>query len=358
MSVELDAAFHYNDLQGLNNLKSGARQDSPEALRAVSQQFESMFISLIMKSMRDATDVLASDLENSYQTKFYRDMHDQQMALTLSQKGGFGLADVLYQQLSGNGFRSDRDPSIDVMSLQESNALNEFSLAELVTSGTDNNSLDILMPARYLPESTEQKQPAEDAPVLTPGNLLSEPAANEMADEAALNPGVEPEVDDYASSSDGFHSPEEFISTLLPIAERKAPQIGIDPKVLVAQAALETGWGQKMIQHEDGSSANNLFGIKADQRWQGNSANTVTHEYVDGTAIKISAQFRAYQSLEDSVEDYLSFVSESDRYHQAIANAKDPNLYLQALQDAGYATDPNYAQKITRIMNSDFFGQS
>ena len=122
MTQQLDAAFNYNDLNGLNALKQGARKDDPEALKAVAQQFESMFLGLIMKSMRDATDVLASDLENSYQTKFYRDMSDQQLSLSMSQNGGFGLADVLYEQISKAQHPVVEDIyNVDVKTLDHSN---------------------------------------------------------------------------------------------------------------------------------------------------------------------------------------------------------------------------------------------
>lgn len=332
MAMQIDAAFNYNDLAGLESLKKGAREDDPEALKVVAQQFESMFISLIMKSMREATDVFASELESSYQTKFYRDMHDQQLSLTLSKNGGFGLAEVLYNQLTGE---YSKDPARSLEQLMEGRAaipdMTDFDLNDLQS---------------FLNERVKESEQRTEIDSLSKTvNTASEPESIVASAVSANN------------KAPVFSSPSEFIKTLLPVAEKTAEKIGLDPKVLVAQAALETGWGQKVITKPGGESSFNFFGIKADQRWQGDSAKTLTHEYIDGKAIKIQDAFRAYESIEDSFDDYLSFVSDSERYQKAIANAGDPNLYLKALQGAGYATDPNYADKISRIANSDWFAE-
>lgn len=318
MAMQIDAAFNYNDLNGLESLKKGARDDNPEALKVVAQQFESMFISLIMKSMREATDVFASELESSYQTKFYRDMHDQQLSLSLSQDGGFGLAEVLHDQLTGQ-FSQDPTRSLEQLRSQPvpSQSLTQFGLDELKTFLEDSEK-----------ETTQ--------------------TAEEMAPFEASSQGVALK----------FDSPVSFIKQLLPLAEKVASRIGLDPKIMLAQAALETGWGQKMISRADGETANNFFGIKSDARWDGESAQTLTHEYIDGTAIKIQDRFRAYESAEASFNDYIDFVSGSKRYQAAIDNAHDPAAYLKALQNGGYATDPNYADKITRIASSDWFKES
>lgn len=332
MAMQIDAAFNYNDLAGLESLKKGAREDDPEALKVVAQQFESMFISLIMKSMREATDVFASDLESSYQTKFYRDMHDQQLSLTLSKSGGFGLAEVLYNQLTGE---YSKDPTRSLEQLMDS----RVSIPDM--TNFDLNDLQSFLNRRV----QEAEKQNEIEPVSEAVQSPAEPE-NFVASTVSTN-----------DKAPVFSSPTEFIKKLLPVAEKAAEKIGLDPKVLVAQAALETGWGQKVISKPDGDSSFNFFGIKADSRWQGESAKTMTHEYIDGKAIKIQDVFRAYESIEDSFDDYLSFVTDSKRYQHAIANAGDPNLYLKALQSAGYATDPNYADKISRIANSDWFAE-
>jgi flagellar protein FlgJ len=148
-----------------------------------------------------------------------------------------------------------------------------------------------------------------------------------------------------------FESPEEFVSSLLPLATDIATELGVDPKVLLAQAALETGWGKHIIK--DGSeSTNNLFNIKADKRWDGDRAQVNTLEYRDGLAQQEKAQFRSYDSYEQSFRDYADFLKNSPRYQQALEVAADPRQYLQQLQAAGYATDPAYADKITTIFES------
>jgi len=319
MSVQLDAAFNYNDLQGLDTLKKGVRHDDPEALKVVAQQFESMFIGLIMKSMRDATDVMASDLENSYQTKFYRDMHDQQLSLSLSQSGGFGLADVLYEQISQaqNPVRPDLY-NIDVKPMDE-------SIRPILPAGV---TLNQLIEKSALPFSS-------------------------LSDVDDASSVLEPKTKEGKGAM--FSSPEEFIRQLMPAAESAAKTLGLAPEILIAQAALETGWGKFVIQDDSGKSSNNLFGIKADQRWQGESALTTTHEYVEGNRLTVKEPFRAYDSVEDSFNDYVSFVSNSPRYQSAVNSADKGENYLKELQAAGYATDPNYAEKITRIARSEWF---
>lgn len=309
MSAQIDAAFNYNDLKGLESLKSGARKDNPEAIRAVAQQFESMFIGLIMKSMRDATDVMASDLESSYQTKFYRDMHDEQLTLSLSQSGGFGLADIIYEQMSEAKNPQRFNPfDIDVKSMDDS-----------------------IRPEIIRPHS-EQRSPID---TVSPTS------------DAAAKPQMS-----------SFGSPDEFISQLMPIAQKNAEKLGVDPKVLLAQAALETGWGQHMIEKNSGQSSNNFFGIKADHRWGGEAAMTMTTEFMDGRAMTVKAPFRAYDSIDEAFSDYVDFIGQSERYRTAVEQANNPEGYVRALQEAGYATDPQYADKILGIINSPWFDQT
>jgi len=336
MPMQLDAAFNYNDIQGLETLKSGARNDDPKALRAVAQQFESMFISLIMKSMRDATDVMESDLENSYQTKFYRDMYDQQMSLSVSQNGGFGLADVLYEQLlaSQNPVRPDLY-NIDVKGLEDSiRPIIPFHKLDTRTQ----SMIDSLTTA------------SESADMLDTDLLATTTAENEN--------DLQANVIIKDGKAEVFKSPSDFIETLLPIAQKVTKGSNLDPQLLVAQAALETGWGKYVIEGSGGKSSFNFFGIKADQRWSGDSAMTTTHEFIDGRKLVVNEPFRAYQSAEESFTDYVKFISESPRYQQAVSAAAEPEKYAQALQQAGYATDPNYADKIIRIKNSDWFTQA
>jgi flagellar protein FlgJ len=158
--------------------------------------------------------------------------------------------------------------------------------------------------------------------------------------------------------SEVFSSPEDFIEKVLPVAEQAAKTLNLEPKYLVAQAALETGWGKHVIDNEAGQSSFNFFGIKADQRWQGDTAIATTHEFIEGKKLTVKEPFRSYNSIEESFNDYVNFIKNSDRYKSAVASSDNGEAYAKELQNSGYATDPNYAVKIARIANSDWFKQS
>ena len=136
---------------------------------------------------------------------------------------------------------------------------------------------------------------------------------------------------------------------MLPMAEAAAKRIGIDPKYLVAQAALETGWGKSVMRAEDGSSSHNLFGIKATGSWQGEQARAITSEFRDGQFVKETAAFRSYDSYQDSFHDLVTLLQSNARYQGALDAADNPEQFARELQKAGYATDPGYAKKIISI---------
>jgi flagellar protein FlgJ len=148
---------------------------------------------------------------------------------------------------------------------------------------------------------------------------------------------------------------DTFIRDLWPHARRVSQSLGVAPEVLVAQAALETGWGRNMIRQPDGRSSLNLFNIKADSKWDGDRVIVPTLEYRDGIAQREQAAFRTYSSLSASMDDYMSLLQASPRYQQALDNAADAGAYLRELQDAGYATDPAYASKIVSILDREDF---
>jgi flagellar protein FlgJ len=146
-----------------------------------------------------------------------------------------------------------------------------------------------------------------------------------------------------------FGDSDAFVATMLPMAEQAAKRIGIDPRYLVAQAALETGWGKSVMRNTDGSSSHNLFGIKATGNWGGGEARAITSEYRDGQFVKETAAFRSYDSYQDSFHDLVSLLQNNSRYQDALKAADKPEQFVQELQKAGYATDPNYASKISQI---------
>ena len=156
-----------------------------------------------------------------------------------------------------------------------------------------------------------------------------------------------------AANKTAYASPSAFVKDVWPYAQKAAKQLNVDPQVLIAQAALETGWGRGVIKHADGRSTHNLFGIKAGAGWQKEVASVPTLEYRDGIAVKERASFRSYGSLAEGFQDYVEFLRNNPRYKQALSFASNPNKFTNALQQAGYATDPNYAQKIGNVLGGD-----
>ena len=277
----------YTDFSGLAALRARAREDQAAALDQVARQFESLFLQMMLKSMRDAS--LGGGLMDNKQSETYRDMFDKQIAMDMSQGEGIGLADVLKRQLGAGISMAHSD--------------------------------------------------------LAPEDYLGMPIVTQPRASARTSPS------DARAPLDG--SPEAFLDTLWPAAEEAAAKLRLAPEALLAQAALETGWGRHVMRHRDGDSSHNLFGIKADSRWQGEKVRVSTLEYRDGVALKTRANFRAYGSFEESFRDYVDFVQRNPRYRGALEKTQDAKAYFGALQQAGYATDPAYAEKIQRILDSE-----
>ena len=295
----------YTDIQGLSKLRAQARDNSEETLREVAGQFEALFIQMMLKSMRDAN--LGEGLLDSQHSKTYQSMYDKQIAIDLSKRQGLGLADMMVRQLSrSTGFESG-DSAVPV-------------------------------------------SPAHPG-VLKPSQHETTPAGEVNAAEGSREGPLEGKVN--AAPDWKPDSPEAFVKELWPHAQRTARDLGTRPELLLAQAALETGWGQHVIRGTDGSNSFNLFGIKADARWQGERAVTETIEFEDGLMRKQHATFRAYASLADSFADYADFLKTNPRYREALNRAADAPSFARALVEAGYATDPDYSGKINRIMDGE-----
>lgn len=357
----------YSDLNRLNQLKVGKDRDGAENVRKVAQEFESLFMNEMLKSMRSATEVMSQDNPfNSQASKQYQDMHDQQLSVTLSKEGGgIGLADVLIRQLSkqqepsekpnpfaqagqAEGAKASSSPSTATAPTRnDSQLLNQRRLA-LPGKLAERPSAETA-PAELAKNGADAKQDGQPQPLV---NLDWQPATAFAAPQDAplIVNGVEATAPS-APSKTRFSSPAEFIATMLPMAEKAAKRLGVEPRFLVAQAALETGWGKSMIKQKDGSNSHNLFGIKS-TGWQGESAKVTTTEYVNGKATKQVAGFRAYDSFEHSFNDYVRLLENNDRYQSAIKVASttgNSERFVNELQRAGYATDPQYANKINQI---------
>jgi len=158
---------------------------------------------------------------------------------------------------------------------------------------------------------------------------------------------------DIQPRENNFETPKDFIKKMRPYAEDAASKLGVPVNVLLAQSALETGWGNKVIQHDNGQSSHNLFGIKANKQWDGQHARVSSLEYVNGNAKREVSNFRVYESYKQSYDDYVDFIKSNNRYHAALQKSNDGEGYIKALQDAGYATDPQYAEKVMNIVNRE-----
>lgn len=273
MSVDALGPSHYTDVQGLNTLKTQAREQDPQALRATAKQFETIFTKMMLQSMRDAR--LGEDIFGSSAGDMYQSMFDDQIALEMSQGQGIGIAEMLLEQLKRGGTSA--------------------AVAQSVT-------------------------PSADIKTVAPVARTSEPGSREA-----------------------------FLEAILPAARKAAETLGVSPKAVLAQAALETGWGRSVPRAADGSSSHNLFGIKANERWRGPRVEQMTTEFVDGQAQRQVESFRAYGSPADSIADHARLLANSPRYAAVRGTGDDIAAYGMALQRGGYATDPQYARKLEAV---------
>jgi len=301
----------YTDLQGLQNLKRAAREDEAGAAKEVAKQFESIFVKMMLKSMREAS--FGDEIFGSQQMDAYQDMYDNQMAVHLSSGKGIGLADVIVRQISAG--QSEQVPHKKIETF-ELNRKNDGIPLEKITNNEIKKTIREYIHSNKLNVSKVEK------------------------------PAYEAEVAQTA-----FSSPAEFIEILLPLAKKASEESGISAKMLIAQAALETGWGKAISKHADGKSSFNLFNIKADHRWDGDRVTKTTVEFDNGIANKQKASFRSYDSLEASFDDFVNYVSTEPRYQSAMAVVSDNNGFITELHNSGYATDPRYAEKVIRVLN-------
>jgi flagellar protein FlgJ len=292
------------DTQGLGDLKRSAKTGAQEATRGAAQQFEALFINQMMKSMRDATP--ADGLMDNQQTKMFTGMLDQQLSQNMA-KRGMGLADVLVRQLS-------------VQNDAKALAIGGVDGA----AGTNGAASAIDIPLL-------QKQ---GGPLKGMDGVQSNGITNGVS---ASGRTQAPHVRAFQEKL-GSHAAEAEAVT------------GVPAKFMLGQAALETGWGKRMIRNADGSNANNLFGIKAGPSWKGKVATAVTTEYVNGHARQKVERFRSYETPADSFKDYARMIANNPRYEKVLNHAGDASAFAHGLQRAGYATDPHYGTKLSKII--------
>ena len=314
MSISSQSGSIYTDLSGLDQLKYKLKGDSVADLRVAAQQFEALFIQQMLKTMREAK--LSDGAFDSNEGDMYVEMLDKQLSLNLSQGKGIGLTDIIVKQLSHS------------LNLKpEQRADNQSHAA--------GNTLPVTPPmhTKSLPNRAMDSTPvdATDCP-----DHSDTPQASSGG---TLNSGDTPT----------FTDPSSFIKTFWPLAVKASSELGVAPHVLLAQAALETGWGRYTARREDGSSSYNLFNIKTGSSWQGDSVTLATTELKNGIPVKEYAAFRAYDSYEASFKDYVALIKTNPRYQDALRQATNTQEYAAALQNAGYATDSAYADKIVQI---------
>jgi peptidoglycan hydrolase FlgJ len=292
----------YTNLQGLGSLAHEYQSNSKAVKKEVSQQFESMLIQMLLKSMRDTNKEFNSELMANEQSAMYSDLYDKQLSLVLS-KSGIGIAKNIEQYI---------DKSAAPVTEAKKRAVGEIDLQP--------HKANHLLP-----------QPQKSAPV---------------------NPV---QTSSPSSASVSFTSAKEFVTKLWDSAKAAADVIGTDPKVLLAQAALETGWGKKIIPSGAGKSTHNLFNIKAGSHWKNETAEINAVEMKDGVLVKEPSKFRAYDSFQASFIDFTQFLQNNNRYKEALEKAANPKDFVNALQKANYATDEQYSEKIMDIYNSKSF---
>jgi flagellar protein FlgJ len=316
------------DANGLNDLRRAAKDNSPEAIKATARQFEAMFMNMMLKSMRDATP--QDGPLDSEQSRSFTAMLDQQLSQNLANRG-VGLAEVLVKQLSktasiapestaSNPPVTAKPTSVDqIARYQAVAAMNQNKLTEISASNTENQ------PNTQLEMSMANIDPDNKTP------------RNES-------------IGNSSSGSTLTQTKKAFQQNMASAAQEASIASGIPTQYLIGQAALESGWGKREIKGQDGTNSFNLFGIKATGDWKGKVVSATTTEYINGEKQQRVEKFRAYDSYAESFKDFTKLIRNNPRYDNVIGNGQNPAEYAQALQKGGYATDPQYANKLTQLI--------
>ena len=299
MSVPIVDSSQLAAAGNLSGLKQAAASGSPQALREAERQFESLFTSMMLKSMRQAS--FKDPIFGSDQADLYQEMYDDQVAAEMSKGKGLGLADMLVQQLRRGGI-----------------------------GGTDASA-----GAKTNGAASAAASAGTSASVNTAANARAGATAGAVGAGTAACPTASQQT--------------EFANALWPNAQQAARQLGVSPVTLLAQAALETDWGRKVPQDASGGTSNNLFGIKAASGWSGPAVVNSTREFTGGTSATVKASFRSYDSMSQCFQDYVDLLKSNPRYAGALGTGGDIQAFGSALQQGGYATDPAYASKLTAV---------
>lgn len=331
------------DTQGFEALKHSARNGANAAtLQAAAKQFEAVFTQMVLKSMRNATP--QDGLFDNEQSKLYMSMMDQQLAQQMSSRG-IGLAEVMVRQLA-RAAGTPMPAGMNAMTAAESGRAADAEMARLLdsrgaASAGGNEAADLPAVGTVVPGQNwnptaglrqyqsqfygDRSQDGQDGQDGQGGEVLGPLPADAPAHVSA------------------------FVARMAAPAEAASRASGVPARLIVGQAALESGWGQREILHADGSTTFNVFGIKAGSSWKGRVAEITTTEYVDGQPQKVKAKFRAYGSYDEACADYARLLTNNPRY-AGVVSAGSAEEAAHGLQRAGYATDPAYGHKLVKIM--------
>lgn len=359
----LPSAQTYTSMQGLGDLKRQARKDQGAALPQVAQQFESLFLQMMLKSMRAAT--IESGLFSNSQSEMYLDLFDKQIGLKMSAQGGLGLADLMMRQL--------QTPTLNANSKIQPPpagfALNKQADAD---AGTDEKFLALATrlksAAMQLPfmQTAKQAEPVHGISIkpktfnlqykdiLPSANINTNSNANTGASKTAHESGLKSD-NAQNETSEQANSASGFLGKIWHKAKSAARQLGVNPVAILAQTVLETGWGKFIAKDRQGNSSHNLFGIKTSANWPGSSLNAQTQEFNHGKATTVRQNFKVYASADASFDDYVNLLKTSSRYQAVLASGNDIDRFAKALQKSGYATDPEYGRKLMAVVNSPKF---
>lgn len=292
------------DANSLSALKVSAKDNSPASIKAVSSQFEAMFVNMMLKSMRDATP--QDGMFDNEQTKAFTSMLDQQLSQKMASHG-IGLADILTRQLTHSAsIKPGDNPPAEVK------PPDQFNSTDTEIGGTNLHS-----------------------------NKVHQPVADRHLS------AVDGKSDGTQGLSGNALSFKNMVSSH---AEQVSRETGIPAHFMIGQAALESGWGKRELKGLDGTPSNNLFGIKATASWKGKVIEAITTEYVNGIKQKRIEKFRAYDSYAETFKDFANLIKNNPRYGKVMANLDNVSNYASAIQKSGYATDPHYASKLISIV--------
>ncbi|MES2770531.1 MAG: flagellar assembly peptidoglycan hydrolase FlgJ [Pseudomonadota bacterium] len=319
------------DVNAAAKLRAQSKQDPQAGLHQAAQQFESLMLQMMLKSMRDASS--QEGMFDSDQTRFFTSVLDQQWAQNLSAQGKLGFAKLIEKQL---GRQLPVGAANLPTSVQNNAALNS-SNQNLVNPAAVLESLQRSLLSEQMSGTAAGMAPTSS--VRPAGVDNGSPQRGADAAQAASTAGVA-----------GGTPADRFVGRIWPYAQAAANTLGVPAHFVAAHAALESGWGKSEIRRADGAPSYNLFGVKAGANWQGATAEVATTEYVQGVAQSSREKFRVYGSYAEAFGDYARLLQNNTRFAPVLGQ-QDAQQFAQSLQQSGYATDPHYADKLARIIN-------